>query len=131
MALNVAGLRAKTVLAGVTGDDASGELLRRMLSNAGVDVRGLVKELRRPTTCKTRVVSGNHQIVRLDEEVAGELAAETEAELLKHVKELLPGMDAVILSDYDKGVLSGNCPAAIIQECRNQGIPVMGEPEAP
>jgi rfaE bifunctional protein kinase chain/domain len=129
VALNVTGLRARAVLVGVTGEDASGGRLRQLLSQANVDVTGLVADHRRPTTCKTRVVSGNHQIVRLDEEQTGELASETETELLKHIEELLPDVDAVILSDYDKGVLSGDRPASIIQECRSRGIPIMVDPK--
>lgn len=130
VALNVAGLKAHTILAGVTGDDQAGRHLARILLQSGVDVHGLLIDSRRPTTCKTRVVSGNHQIVRLDEEVTDEISDDLSGQLFERVCCFLnDSVSGIILSDYGKGVLSERLTKAIISECRSRKIPVIVDPK--
>ena len=128
--LNVAGLKARALIAGVIGDDPAGRCLAEMLSQAGVDTRGLLIDSTRPTTCKTRVISGHHQIVRLDEEVTHEISEDLSKRLLEKVHHLLSdGVSGVILSDYGKGVLGIKLTKAVIAECRGKRIPVIVDPK--
>ncbi len=130
VALNVAGLKAQALLAGVVGDDASGRQLVRLLTQAGVDVKAVVQETSRPTTCKTRVISGNHQIVRIDDELTSEISAACESSLLAEVSKIIrTDVNAVILSDYAKGVLTHSCLKTVITECRARNIPVLVDPK--
>jgi D-beta-D-heptose 7-phosphate kinase / D-beta-D-heptose 1-phosphate adenosyltransferase len=130
VALNVRGLRAQCMLAGVVGRDSAGDQLKILLNEQGVDIQGIVTAQDRPTTCKTRVVSGNHQIVRLDEEETGDLRDDLSAELLTQIHWLLREKPkAVIISDYGKGVLGESLVIKIIQECRLSGIPVLVDPK--
>lgn len=129
VALNTAGLRAKTIIAGVVGDDPPGEELLKLLDRSGVCDEGVLRDPSRPTTRKTRVVCGNHQIVRLDEEVTEDISEATSFELLANTTRLLEQVDAVILSDYGKGVLVKDLPQAIISECRRRNTPVLVDPK--
>jgi D-beta-D-heptose 7-phosphate kinase/D-beta-D-heptose 1-phosphate adenosyltransferase len=129
--LNVMGLRAHVSVAGVIGTDAAGLVLKDLLAPSGVDLDCVVTVPARPTTSKTRVISGNHQIVRLDEEVSDELDAAVQDELVARIARSLDDgrICAVILSDYGKGVLSGSCPQRIIEECKQRGTPVLVDPK--
>jgi D-beta-D-heptose 7-phosphate kinase/D-beta-D-heptose 1-phosphate adenosyltransferase len=129
VALNTAGLHAKTIVAGVIGEDAAGEELLTLLTRAGVSIDGVVRDGSRPTTRKTRVVCGNHQIVRLDEEVSDDFSASTTSELAARITRILDSVDAVILSDYAKGVLGNGLPQTMIRECRRRNIPVLVDPK--
>jgi D-beta-D-heptose 7-phosphate kinase/D-beta-D-heptose 1-phosphate adenosyltransferase len=130
VAMNVAGLLGSAIVAGVVGDDSAGQRLAGDLRSAGIDAAGLVVDASRPTTCKTRVMSGSHQIVRLDEEVTNELEEACARELLERIVSILDTVpDAVILSDYAKGVFSDATLAAIVAECRGRGIPVLVDPK--
>jgi D-beta-D-heptose 7-phosphate kinase/D-beta-D-heptose 1-phosphate adenosyltransferase len=129
VALNTAGLHAKTIVAGVIGEDAAGEELLKLLKRSGVCDNGVIPDRSRPTTRKTRVVCGNHQIVRLDEEVTEDISEATASALLAKVMGLIEQVHAVILSDYAKGVLARDLPQTIIRECNRRNIPVLVDPK--
>jgi D-beta-D-heptose 7-phosphate kinase / D-beta-D-heptose 1-phosphate adenosyltransferase len=129
VALNTAGLHAKTIVAGVIGDDPAGKELLKLLHSSGVCGDGVTRDGSRPTTRKTRVVCGNHQIVRLDEEVTEDISEATATELLTKITRLLDQVDAVILSDYGKGVLAKDLPQTIIRECSRRNTPVLVDPK--
>ena len=104
VARNLARLGAHTALVGLVGNDSEGETVRRLLRESGVD--GFLLQTERPTTLKTRVLSGDHYYLRLDEE---ELSPPTEAEqadLAAQVQAQLNQADLLVVSDYDKGLLS-------------------------
>lgn len=129
VALNTAGLHATTIVAGVIGEDAGGEELLALLTRSGVSTDGIIRDCSRPTTRKTRVVCGNHQIVRLDEEVTDDISGSIASELVSRIEKLLDRLDAVILSDYAKGVLTKDLTQKIIQACVRRGLPVLVDPK--
>jgi D-glycero-beta-D-manno-heptose-7-phosphate kinase len=128
VAQNVTVLGAACDLVGVAGDDANAALLRAMLAAIGAAGDALV-ETTRPTTTKTRIVARSQQLVRVDEEDDGELSASDVPRLLAAVRRVLDGADALVLEDYNKGVLV----SAIIDEAlaiaRRRGIPVVVDPK--
>lgn len=128
--LNLLGLGLHVVVAGFIGDDAPGRQLRGSLAVAGARVDGILTLADRPTTTKTRVVSGHHQMLRIDEEGTGPVLAGDEGRLIAAVRaELESGIAAVILSDYAKGVLSPEVCRFVIAEARRRGIPVLVDPK--
>ena len=130
VALNIAGLQARAILAGVVGDDTAGQRLLNILAESGIETGGIVTEQERPTTCKTRVMCGNHQIVRLDEESSAGLSAATAEQLLQKVIAILDeGCHSVILSDYAKGVLGAAFTRQVIAACTARSIPVLVDPK--
>ena len=105
VANNLVALGARVEFVGTVGDDAFASDVRRMLREESVDDRGVFTVRDRPTTRKTRIVAHNQQVVRADWEDAAPLQASDRASIVAHVHERAGSCDAVILSDYAKGLL--------------------------
>jgi D-beta-D-heptose 7-phosphate kinase / D-beta-D-heptose 1-phosphate adenosyltransferase len=128
VALNVVGLGCRSVLLGIRGDDAAGQRLSAILGERGVD-DSLIADPSRATTTKTRIIGQGQQLLRLDEEETLEGVAPIRERILVRFEEALSVADAVILSDYDKGVLNGSLCAEILGRCGAKGIPVFVDPK--
>lgn len=99
---------------GVVNHDPAGNRLLEITSRLGIDVTDVVVDETRPTTCKTRVVARSQQVIRLDSESRSPVSGEVKQQLVGRVAELCRWADAVVLSDYGKGVLTYEiCQAAI------------------
>lgn len=129
VAWNLRSMGAEVDLLGVVGDDTWGANLRELLVAAGVDVDGLVTDTSRPTVLKTRMMSGSHQMLRVDWEDASPVAGATSDAVLARVPQLIERADAVVLSDYGKGVLTPAVLEAVIRAGRERGIPVLVDPK--
>lgn len=128
VAQNVAALGAKAELVAVVGRDINATSLRSMLGSIGAETRSLV-EVGRPTTTKTRVLARVQQVVRFDEEDDTDLDASEVARVLGALRRAITGADALVLEDYNKGVLLPQVIAASIDAARAQGIPVVVDPK--
>jgi len=129
VARNVRALRGDALLLGVVGRDAAAQRIRGELEASGVR-SGLVNAGDgRPTTVKTRIIAHQQQIVRTDRETAEAVPPAIEAELLAHVSEELPRAAAVIVSDYQKGVVTPRLMRAVIAAARRRRVPVLVDPK--
>ncbi len=128
-AANIAALGAAVTLVGVTGRDAAADLLARCLERKGVPAAFLLVDPARPTSVKTRVVAHQQQVVRLDDESTAPLPNETAAAFLARFSSALAECNAVVLSDYGKGVLSPALVPRLIQLARDAGKPVLADPK--
>jgi D-glycero-beta-D-manno-heptose-7-phosphate kinase len=128
-AAGVAALGARSLLCGVVGDDAAAAETRHALHEHGVEATGLVVDTARPTTTKTRVVAHSQQIVRTDIEDRTPLSAEIESRLREQVVKCMGGADALLVSDYAKGVVSETVARAAIDAARERGKPVVVDPK--
>jgi rfaE bifunctional protein kinase chain/domain len=128
VAQNVSAIGAHCDLVAAVGRDASGEVLRSMLSAIGADTRRLA-EVARQTTTKTRIVARAQQVVRVDDEEDSDLSADELAELLAAVTAALGEADALILEDYNKGVLVPRVIVEAIALARQRQIPVVVDPK--
>ncbi|HVE68782.1 MAG TPA: D-glycero-beta-D-manno-heptose-7-phosphate kinase, partial [Solirubrobacteraceae bacterium] len=124
-AAGVAALDGRALLGGVVGDDAAAAALRESLAALGVQPDGLVVDPDRPTTVKTRVVAHAQQVVRTDSETRDDVSARVEEQLVEWVRGAVAGADAVIVSDYRKGVVSQTLAAAAIAAASAAGKPVV------
>ena len=106
VASNLRAIGARVAFAATVGDDAEGRRVRALLDAIDVDASALVTLGDRPTTRKTRIVAHNQQVVRADWESAAVLDAADRARLCALVRERAAGYDAVVLSDYAKGLFS-------------------------
>jgi D-beta-D-heptose 7-phosphate kinase/D-beta-D-heptose 1-phosphate adenosyltransferase len=106
VAANLAALGAKVEAFGVTGNDEAGRALRRRLRATGINDRGVLADSKRVTTVKTRIIARHQQIVRIDHERHEPLRSETEEKLLHRLFAVLKRLDALVLSDYDKGLIT-------------------------
>lgn len=123
VAVNVAALGARAILAGVIGQDEAGEALLTALRARGIATDAVVIG-RAPTITKLRVLSRNQQLIRLDTEDAGQNAPPALGEA---VDRALAGSDVVVLSDYAKGALHD--VGTLISTARARGIPVLVDPK--
>ncbi|MGZ8982919.1 MAG: D-glycero-beta-D-manno-heptose-7-phosphate kinase [Methylotenera sp.] len=130
VAANLSGLGLSTQIIGCIGNDATGKTLKHIIADSGTNVENLMTSGLRPTVSKTRVMSGNQQIVRVDDESSSVFTADENKQLLSNVTLALNNRPAiVILSDYAKGVLSDATCKAIIAQCKQLGIPVIADPK--
>ncbi|HEX5438619.1 MAG TPA: bifunctional ADP-heptose synthase [Gemmatimonadaceae bacterium] len=128
VAQNVAALGARCALVATVGDDAAGTTLRAMLEGIGADGDALVRGVR-PTTTKTRIVAGIQQIVRFDEEEDGDLTPEEIARVLAAVECAIAEAGAMVIEDYNKGVLVPQVIERAIAVARKRRIPVVVDPK--
>jgi rfaE bifunctional protein kinase chain/domain len=106
LAQNLVSLGAKVIACGIVGNDEAGKQLIEMLVNEGIDTSAIITDSQRPTTVKTRVLVGSQQLVRIDRELTHSLTQELEDGLLKSLAKHISEADIVVLSDYNKGLLS-------------------------
>lgn len=129
VAVNIHSLGAKALLIGVTGDDAERRNLASLMTEHGLNPAMLAADSTRPTTCKTRILSQNHHITRVDYESRTPVDAELEKRLLGMFMEIANAVDAVVLEDYNKGVLTPSLIASLIAACRERNKPVLVDPK--
>ena len=129
VAHNLARLGCQVSLVGISGDDENRQILDGKFATLGIDVSGLLRTPR-PTTTKVRVVGGHQQMIRLDFEDASLILRQLEAKILAAFRtKLAEGLDAVILSDYAKGVCSPGLCRKLIAECRAAELPLVVDPK--
>ena len=126
---NLAALGAKLDVVGVIGQDAPGAQLKDYLALHGVSAESIITDGWRVTSQKCRVIAEHQQVVRFDRETKGPLSGTSEAAVLRRIEAALPSAQAVILSDYGKGVLSKRVIAATISAARRRRIPVTVDPK--
>ena len=130
VARNIAALGGSAVLMGLLGGDAAGAEVRRAIAATPRLVDGHVESPGRPTICKTRYLAAHQQIMRVDEEQVRALEPDEEARLLAAIAAAMPAVQAVVLSDYGKSVLSPRVVAFAIRRARARGIPLFVDPKS-
>jgi D-beta-D-heptose 7-phosphate kinase/D-beta-D-heptose 1-phosphate adenosyltransferase len=128
VAMNIAALGAKATLFGFCGEDSDREVLEKCLRAAGVELR-MTPVATHPTTTKLRILGGKQQMLRLDMERTDGYPAEAYAALTGSIEDALDTADAVVLSDYAKGVLSEEVCRQVISAARRRGVPVLVDPK--
>ena len=127
---NVATLGGTAVAVGVVGEDKAAEGLREILSEKGVELTGLVEDVSRPTTAKTRVIAGgratvSQQIVRIDKEVRSPLSEKIFTRLRDFALAAVSTADGAVLSDYGGLVVSDALVAETVAACKKRGVPTI------
>jgi len=127
------GLDVRATLAGVVGHDADGLCVQKELEAAGVDRSCLVTDPGRPTTVKERFIGRAqhrhaHQMLRVDRETREPLDTAIEADLLARLLPQIPEHQAVVISDYAKGVCTPNVLRQVIDTARAAGVPCIVDP---
>ncbi len=115
VAQNVVSMGGVVKLVSVIGADEGAEILESLLKKSGVSFEYLVQDSSRPTTRKTRVMTGQHHLVRVDHEIRKNLSADSEAKLLSVIEKNMSDVDVVVLEDYAKGILSQVLVEKIVQ----------------
>lgn len=127
---NIHSLGGAVLVCGAIGRDDAGRQLAEMLGARGIPTDGLIAEDGRATTIKTRIIAHSQQVVRVDRETRDGIGRDVHKRIYEYVKEQVrEGLDAVILSDYCKGVITRELVKNIVRLARNNGIIVTVDPK--
>ena len=131
VALNIKALGSIPILCSVCGNDEDGRIFSRILPENGISAEGIVFSNARTTTVKTRVIGNNQQMLRIDKEDTFDLTSNEMKDTISRVKNLLEQhqIGAIILQDYNKGVLTAPLIEAVLAESKKAGIPVAVDPK--
>jgi rfaE bifunctional protein kinase chain/domain len=126
---NLRDLGVQVAIAGVVGKDDAGRRLAQTLKASGADTGALVKDPTRPTTLKTRIVAHSQQVVRADFESRQAIGEPILNQLLDCYRLRIQDCDAIVLSDYDKGLFQQRFVQELISLAKAAGRPVIVGPK--
>ncbi|HWW17204.1 MAG TPA: PfkB family carbohydrate kinase [Candidatus Saccharimonadales bacterium] len=129
VAANLADLGARVEMFGAIGNDEPGRALRKCLLAAKIGNKGVLSDAKRLTTVKTRIIAKHHQVVRVDRERREPLRSETEERLLRALFAALKRLDALVLSDYDKGLVTDDFAERVLSASHQLRVPVFVKPK--
>jgi D-glycero-beta-D-manno-heptose-7-phosphate kinase len=129
VANNIVALGGKVYLAGIIGKDVMGARVLSLLKKEGVNTDCIIQDKSRPTITKTRVMAHSQQVVRIDRESPGQIRAKIMNELLERYTKLIKRVDAVIISDYHKGLLTESLAQSAIELAKQNGRIITGDPK--
>ena len=129
VAANLAALGARVEMFGAIGADEAGRALQKCLREQDIGDEGVVANANRMTTLKTRIIAKHHHVVRVDHEKREPLRPETEKKLLGALFRGLKNLDALVLSDYDKGLITDNLADRVLSAAHQLKVPVFVKPK--
>jgi len=129
VAYNILTLGGIPMPIGVIGNDNEGKVFQSLMHETGISSRGVVIDKNRPTTAKTRVIANKQHVVRIDREKTAHISSHTEKKILELLKREIKKLDAIILEDYNKGVLTPFLIKKIIELACNENIIVAVDPK--
>jgi len=126
---NIAKMGAVAIVCGVIGDDEYGKYMIKEFKKIKANAVTIVKEVKRPTTVKNRVIVGHHNLLRYDIEDSSQIKSETTKTLIGKIKKIIDKVDGIIISDYDKGVVSTTLIKFLREISIKKEIPLMVDPK--
>ena len=131
VANNIRAFGAKAGLVGVVGQDPHADTLHQLMTTAGMDATGVQAVASMPTICKTRVMGNGQQLCRIDDEPAKVDAQDSawETRLIADLVARIQTVDAVVVSDYNKGMITPTRMRAIVDAAAKQNRPVIVDPK--
>ncbi|ESQ17069.1 MAG: D-glycero-beta-D-manno-heptose-7-phosphate kinase [Thiohalocapsa sp. PB-PSB1] len=129
VARNLVGLGLEVCVCGITGRDSHRNRLLALLTEQGIDTDCVLIDATRPTTTKTRVIGDHQQMLRIDAECSGAIGADVAERLIQAFADRLAAVDLVLVSDYAKGVVTGDLCRRIIAMARRRDLPVLIDPK--
>lgn len=131
VALNVQAMGATPILCSIVGNDANGKHLLHILKEKKLSADGIIVSENRPTTTKTRIIAGNHHMVRIDDETEEYIGDKTTRKLLAQIQKFIKEskINVIIFEDYDKGVISSSLIAEVITLAKKHSILTVVDPK--
>ena len=129
VAANLAALGAKAQAFGAAGNDEPGRALQKCLRAAGIADKGVIADSKRITAVKTRIIARHQQVVRVDHERREPLRGETQEKLLRLLFTALKHLDALVVSDYDKGLITDDFAERVLSAAHQLDVPVFVKPK--
>ncbi len=128
VALNLSKLSANAHILAIVGDDNESNLLEDNLIKDGVKVK-FIKDIKKSTTTKTRIIAHGQQVVRTDYENKNDITSEQIENIKDALYDLSTEIDAIILEDYNKGILVKDCIETILDMAAKHNLPVYVDPK--
>jgi len=131
VALNIQSLGAKPILCSVVGKDSKAKTFLGLLKKQNLTSDGIIEDEARKTTVKTRIISNNQHLLRVDEEVNFELDKEIEKSFITHILRILEknSVHAIIFEDYDKGCITPVVIKKVVEYANKNNIPTLVDPK--
>jgi D-beta-D-heptose 7-phosphate kinase/D-beta-D-heptose 1-phosphate adenosyltransferase len=129
VAVNMAALGAEVYVVGLLGEDAAADRLISYFQRGPIHTESTVRSTERPTIVKTRIIAHHQQVVRVDREIPGAVSDALRNRVWEQVEKILPDVQAVVLSDYAKGVVTPYLIHRLIPAARKRGIPIAVDPK--
>jgi rfaE bifunctional protein kinase chain/domain len=131
VALNVKALGAHPILCCVVGNDHNANDFFELMAHNGLDTSGVIKDSSRPTTVKTRVISQQQQMLRIDEEDSSNLDLNVTDQMTEKILSILEEtqIDVIIFEDYDKGLITPELIKAVVSRANELNIPTTVDPK--
>jgi rfaE bifunctional protein kinase chain/domain len=125
---NMVTLGARPLLCGVVGKDRDGKEILARLKSLGLSTDGVLFDPSRPTTVKTRVVARSQQVIRFDQESREAINVRTARRFLRSIGHAIPELDMVVVSDYEKGIVTGPLMEGILAMAKKAKVQVAVDP---
>lgn len=131
VALNIQAMGANPILCSVIGEDDGAKLFLNLLKDNQLSNKGIIKSKKRITTVKTRVISSNHQMLRVDEEIESNIDTKENTALFSEIKKLVVSekINVIIFEDYDKGTITPELIKNVVALAKQKGIPTVVDPK--
>ncbi len=131
VARNIKALGANPILCSVIGDDDKSDILLDIMRNSNLDTSGIIKCPARVTTTKTRIISNNQHLLRIDEEMRRSIPEKSEKKLIDKIKQIIiqGEINSIIFQDYDKGVITETVIEEVVTLAKKHNIPTLVDPK--
>ncbi len=127
---NLTAMGADVMAVGTAGTGMAGRMIFEKLESLGIETDGIISEPDRPTTRKTRVIASNQQVIRIDREIKKDINPASSEMLVRIIEKKTCNADLVIISDYDKGLVTDELVQAAVSFAGFHGIPVLADPKS-
>ncbi|MBU1342176.1 MAG: D-glycero-beta-D-manno-heptose-7-phosphate kinase [Proteobacteria bacterium] len=127
---NLVAMGANVQAIGTAGTGRAGRMIFEMLEGLGIKTDGIISEPDRPTTRKTRVIASNQQVLRIDKEIKKNINSDTLKRLIEIIKDKIPGVDLIILSDYDKGLITKELVRQTVRLAKKHMVLTLADPKS-
>ena len=127
---NLVAMGAKVFAIGTAGTGKAGQMIFEKLEDLGIETNGIISEPKRPTTRKTRVIASNQQVLRIDKEIKKNINSDTLEKLVKIIESKILNVDLIILSDYDKGLITKKLVRQIVKLARKHKVLTLVDPKS-
>lgn len=129
VANNLTSLGCKVYITGTVGVDEKGDKLIGLLKRMDIDTEGVVKDPIRITTNKIRVIAHSQQIIRIDNEDKRPVSGETEKKVKDYIEKIMPSMNGIICSDYNKGIVTDKVFRAMVHDAKRYKKMIIVDPK--
>ena len=127
---NLVAMGANVLAIGTAGTGKAGQMIFEKLESLGIETDGIISEPQRPTTRKTRVIASNQQVLRIDKEIKRDINGGTLEKLVKIIEGKILSADLIILSDYDKGLVTKELVQQTVKLAKKHNVLTLADPKS-